>query len=87
MHSAGGDRAATQAMTQAQADSCCANAERSPSTPSASSHFTPVTFVALSTLPSAPLTAAAPPHDAWRTLVPISVSPVPRHLLLSVFLV
>jgi hypothetical protein len=87
MHPGDTDRSTTHAMTQAQADGCCASAERSPSTPSSSSHFTPVTFVVVSTLLTAPLTAATQPHDAWRTFVPIFVSAVPRHLLLSVFLV
>jgi hypothetical protein len=74
-------------VTQAQADSCCALSERSPSTPSNSSYFATFTLVVLSTLVSVPPPDAAPVHDAWRTFIPVSVSTIPRHLLLSVFLV
>lgn len=75
-------------VTQAQADTCCALSERSPSTPSSSSHlFSPVTLALLSTPASVVLPDLAPLRAVWRAFVPIAVSTVPRHLLLSVFLV
>jgi hypothetical protein len=88
MHSAGSDRAVSQtAVTQAQADTCCALSERSPSTPSSSSHVVAFTLIDISTLVSIPLPETVPLRDSWRAVVPIAVSPVPRHVLLSVFLV
>ena len=75
-------------VTQAQADSCCAASDTDDSTPSAgafslslSAALVPST---LSTL--APITAP-PAFDAWRTHVPIRIGQVPKHVLLSVFLI
>ena len=75
-------------VTQAQADSCCAASDPGDSTPSAvvfsltlSAALVPST---LSTL--APITAP-PAFDAWRTHVPIPIGQVPKHVLLSVFLI
>jgi hypothetical protein len=74
-------------MTQTEADACCALSERSTSTPSGSSHLTPITLAVVSTpvasVPADHLTLRA----GSREPVPIVSSPVPRHLLLSVFLV
>jgi hypothetical protein len=75
-------------VTQTQADTCCALSERSPSTPSSSSHLVaPVTLTLTSTPAPVVLSDLASLRVAWQDFVPIVISPVPRHLLLSVFLV
>jgi hypothetical protein len=74
-------------VTQTQADTCCSLSEQSSSTSSASSHDSLYTLVALSTLSAVPLLGTAPVHHTWHAVTAISVVPVPRHLLLSVFLI
>jgi hypothetical protein len=76
-----------RSITQEQADTCCARSERVPSTPSSSSQLAPVTFVVVSTPPAVLLPAVAVLATHSESSVPIAASPVPRHLLLSVFLV
>jgi hypothetical protein len=75
-------------VTQAQADSCCAASGTDDSTPSAvafslslSASLVPST---LSTL--APILVPAS-FAAWRTHVPHPLGQVPKHVLLSVFLI
>ena len=75
-------------LTQAQADSCCALSEGKNS-----NQFSP-TFVAVITAAVLGAGIDLPAHvpalvlsDGWRTSAPIPVAPVPKHLLLSVFLV
>jgi hypothetical protein len=75
-------------VTQAQADRCCASSERENSNQSNPS------FVAAITAPVLGAGTVLPTHvpalvlsDAWRTSGPIPVAPVPKHVLLSVFLV
>ena len=81
------DSASGHGLTQAEADSCCAASEGEDSSPS-----TP-TFAAISLASSGPavlLPASVPAlvlSDGWRTASPIPSPPIPRHLLLSVFLV
>ena len=77
-----------QVLTQAQADSCCAAAEGRTSSQSNPSFVMAITATVLgegtilpATVPALVLT------DAWRTSTPLPVRPVPKHLLLSVFLV
>jgi hypothetical protein len=74
-------------VTQAEADRCCATPEQDDSAPSTSI----VAFaVSLALVPSAVpvlLPDAAARADAWRTAVRVPVTRVPKHLLLSVFLV
>lgn len=76
-------------VTQAQADGCCAASGDTESTPSA-----PALAISL----SAALVASAfptigpviaPPAllDAWRAHLPLVVGQVPKHVLLSVFLI
>ena len=74
-------------MTQAQADHCCAASERNQSA------TTRASFVAAGTIVPAPASIPLvvipkpPALQQWRALIPLPVSPVPKHLLLSVLLV
>ena len=74
-------------LTQAQADSCCASSERqnsnqsSPSFVAATAAVLGVGIVLPATVPALVLS------DGWRTSAPLRVAPVPKHVLLSVFLV
>ena len=74
-------------ITQAQADHCCAGSERTQSS------NTSATFVVSGIIVLAPATMPlvtspnVPALQAWRAFVPLPVPPVPKHLLLSVFLV
>ena len=77
-----------KALTQSDADSCCASSEREDSSPSNPSTVAPISNVVLgeavvipSPIPSLVLS------EHWRTVVPLPIAPVPRHVLLSVFLV
>ena len=74
-------------VTQAQADSCCAASDANDSTPSAGAFSLSLSAILvtspLATL--APVTAPAP-LDAWRAQVPLPGAHVPKHVLLSVFL-
>jgi hypothetical protein len=83
-HSSGSRRV----LTQAQADSCCASSE------SRNSNESNPTFVAASTAAVLGAWTVLPANvpalvlsDGWRTSAPIPVAPVPKHVLLSVFLV
>lgn len=75
-------------VSQAQADSCCAFSEGATSGPSS-----PTFLVTIS--PAAPgastmLPAETPAlvlSEAWRNVTPLPAGPVPRYVLLSVFLV
>lgn len=78
---------ATQTVTQAQADSCCALSEQEQSGQSNQAFAAPVCGAVLGpgiivppALPRLVLT------DAWRTGAPVPSPPVSRHVLLSVFL-
>jgi hypothetical protein len=74
-------------ISQAQADNCCAGSERNDSATTRTA-FTSSAIVALAPA-TVPLTipTALPALQGWRALVPLPVSPVPKHLLLSVLLV
>lgn len=86
MHKSDG-HAPTHHVTQAHADTCCAGSEQNDLT------TTRTALVASGIVFLAPATAAlvvapmVPALEKWRALVPLLVSPVPKHLLLSVFLV
>ena len=75
------------AVSQAQADRCCAGSERNDSATSS------VAFVLSGslTLSPSPVPVVLPiitfRLERWRAAVPLRPSPVPKHLLLSVFLV
>jgi len=76
-----------QQVTQAQADTCCAGSERNDSTTTRTtfvSSGTATLVVAMAPVVVAPI---VPALEEWRALVPLPVSPVPKHLLLSVLLV
>ncbi len=80
---------AERVVTQAQADSCCAASDTDDATPPAGA-FSPSLSAAL--MPSTPSTLApvvAPPASwaAWRTKVSLPAGHVPKHVLLSVFLI
>ena len=81
------DASVSHTLTQQQADTCCALSERAPSTPSSSSQIAPVTLALVST----PVAVVLPDFELlrkeWQSFVPIAASPVPRHILLSVFLI
>ena len=83
-HSSGSERA----LTQAQADSCCASSERENFNPSNPSLVTAITAAVLGVGMVLPVNVPALVlSDAWRTSAPLPVAPVPKHVLLSVFLV
>ena len=75
-------------LTQAQADSCCASAEGQNSNQSNPSFVTAITAAVLGVGVVLPANVPALVlSDAWRTSAPIPIAPVPKHVLLSVFLV
>jgi hypothetical protein len=82
-HRSGSERV----LTQAQADSCCASSEgkNSKSTPPFDVVITAAVLGAGTVLPAN--VPALVLSDGWRTSAPIPVAPVPKHVLLSVFLV
>jgi len=82
-HRSGSERV----LTQAQADSCCASSENKNSNQSSPTFVAVITAAVLG--PANVLPANIPAlvlSDGWRTSAPIPVAPVPKHLLLSVFL-
>jgi hypothetical protein len=87
MHRAGDEHSTRPTMvSQAQADSCCASAERGHATPSASPHVSSFPIAVL----ASPIPALGPDLAVFRarnSRTPTDVSPVPKHLLLSVFLI
>jgi len=77
-----------RALTQAQADSCCASSERENSNQSNPSLVPAITAAVLGVGVVLPANVPALVlSDAWRTSAPLPVAPVPKHLLLSIFLV
>jgi hypothetical protein len=77
----------THAVTQTQADACCAASEReqsSSSDPMAVTTISPAVLGAGVVIP--PITPALVLTDGWRTDESPHSPPVPRHLLFSVFL-
>ena len=89
MHKGDSHRSGSEGvLTQAQADSCCASAEGQNSNKSNPSFVTAITAAVLGV--GVVLPAHVPAlvlSDAWRTSAPIPIAPVPKHVLLSVFLV
>ena len=87
MHAGTDASVSHRTVTQGQADTCCALSERTPSTPSSSSQIAPVTLALVSTPVVVVLPDFEPLRNRWQSFVPIAANPVPRHILLSVFLV
>ena len=89
MHDSGAHRSESHHQpSQSQADQCCVASERdtpNQSMPmSLSTPATPVTGASVLLPLSIPALVRT---DAWRTGTPLLVAPIPRHLLLAVFLV
>ncbi len=88
MHKGPSDGSATQSVTQAQADSCCALSEQEQSGQSNQAFAAPVSRAVLGL---AMVVTPTPPRlvltDAWRTSAPVPFPPVSKHVLLSVFLI
>jgi hypothetical protein len=75
-------------FTQAQADSCCASSEGEHSNQSSPTFVVVISGAVLGPGVVVPVTSPALVlSDAWRTVLPIPIAPVPKHILLSVFLV
>jgi hypothetical protein len=75
-------------LTQAQADSCCASGERENSNQPHPSTVAAITGAVLGAGVVLPANVPALVlSDAWRWSAPIPIAPVPKHVLLSVFLV
>ena len=75
-------------LTQAQADSCCASSEGEHSNQSSPTFVIVISGAVLGPGVIVPVTSPALVlSDAWRTGSPIPIAPVPKHILLSVFLV
>lgn len=87
MHRGTADSKAT-GVTQAQADACCASADRPESTPSSAAIVAHPPLVSVAALFVVFPSPAAPAHE-WGSAMspPLARTEVPRHLLLSVFLI
>ena len=75
-------------VTQGEADGCCAASEPEHSSPATSTFVAAASFAMLG--PSVALPVSVPAlvlSDDWRTAFPLPRTPVPRHVLLSVFLI
>jgi hypothetical protein len=88
LHKGGGSSGSEPVTSQAQADACCAASERQQSNQSTPGFVTVMSSAVLGTgvvvkMPAPALVLS----DGWRTVAPIPIAPVPRHVLLSVFLV
>ena len=80
--------ASTRVLTQDEADACCAASEPEGSSPSSPTFGATISPAVLGT--GIMLPASAPAlvlSDDWRTSAPIPSSLLPKHVLLSVFLV
>lgn len=75
-------------VSQAQADACCASSEQETSNPSNPALLTALSNAVLGVgvvLPAS--TPALVRSDGWRTVAPVPTTLVPKHVLLSIFLV
>lgn len=81
------DAASARVVTQAEADRCCAASDSDESSPSSTPFALSITFAVLQ--PGLPVVAPEPVTFSLQTPegVGLRASPVPKHLLLSVFLV
>jgi len=76
-----------RAVSQAQADSCCAAAAQRRDSAAAGSTFAASGVTALVPVAAFIVPISAFMSQDWRALVPLPVSSTPKHLLLSVLLV
>ena len=74
-------------VTQTQADSCCAESERNDSATSQTTFVSSGTVALVVAIVPVVVVPIVPALQEWRAFVPRPVSPVPKHLLLSVLLV
>ena len=75
-------------VTQVEADNCCASSERDNSNQSNPTFVAAITSAVLGTGIVIPATVPALVlSDGWRTVAPLPTAHVPKHVLLSVFLV
>jgi hypothetical protein len=82
------DSDSQRVISQAQADGCCLSSERQEPGPSTPTFAVTISLAVLG--PAIVLPADVPAlvlSDAWRTVTPVPASPVPKHVLLAVFLV
>jgi hypothetical protein len=83
-HSTGSGRV----ITQVQADNCCASSERENSSQSSPKFVAAISSAVLGTGVVMPASVPALVlSDGWRPAAPTRAGPIPRHVLLSVFLV
>ena len=89
MHEGASHRSGSErVLTQLQADSCCASSESQKSSQSSPTFVAAITAAILGAGTVLPANVPALVlSDGWRTSAPIPVAPVPKHVLLSVFLV
>jgi hypothetical protein len=89
MHKGRSDESGSErVITQAQADACCAASERDQSSSSNPTAPTAISAAVLGVGVVVPvITPARVLTDGWRTDTPVPSPQVPRHVLLSVFLV
>ena len=82
------DPGAGKVLTQVEADNCCLPPSRRTPEPV---NPTVVAAISVAVLGVGIVLPASVPalvlSDAWRTSAPIPIAPVPKHVLLSVFLV
>ena len=79
---------ADRVLTQVDADTCCAASERENSSPSTPTYVGATSFAVLG--PGIVLPVSVPSRvlsNDWRIVAPLRDAPVPKHVLLSVFLV
>jgi hypothetical protein len=88
MHKGDSHSSASELLTQAQSDSCCASSEGKTSNQSNPTFVAAITAAVLGAGTVLPATVPALVlSDGWRTSAPIPIAQVPKHVLLSVFLV
>ena len=74
-------------VTQTQADTCCAASERNDSATTRPALASSVVVALAPAIVPLVVIPPVPALEEWRALVPLRASPVPKHLLLSVFLI
>ena len=78
---------ATRTVSQVQADTCCAAATNRTQSPATSPSFVLSNPTALPAVFAFVVPVAIPAVPEWRALAPLPISPIPKHLLLSVLLI